>query len=156
MGGPRRSRRRQPNSLLDVQANALAIDPADPGTLYLGADLGVWRSVDSGLTWQTWSEGLPDAGVMDLALHGPKRILRAATHGRGVWERALGAGDARPVELVVRSTQLDSGRFAALDGLADPTAPGQSVRIWNGPDIKVDAPTAAGFQFPSGGLISFL
>ena len=146
----------QPNSLLDVQANALAIDPANPGTLYLGADLGVWRSVDSGLTWQTWSEGLPDAGVMDLALHGPKRILRAATHGRGVWERALGAGDARPVELVVRSTQLDSGRFAALDGLADPTAPGQSVRIWNGPDIKVDAPTAAGFQFPSGGPISFL
>lgn len=145
------------NSLLDVQANALVVDPANPSHLYLGADIGTWRSTDGGLNWQTYSEGLPDAGVMDLVLHDSKRVLRASTHGRGVWERTLPDGPRQGVELYVRSTQLDSGRFAAVNGLPDPTAPGETVRFWRGPDIKLDTPDATGqYQFPLAGTIDFL
>ena len=35
------------------------------------------------------SDGLPDAAVTDLLLHEPRRLLRAATHGRGAYERAF-------------------------------------------------------------------
>jgi hypothetical protein len=145
------------NTLLDVQANALAVDPANPSHLYLGADIGAWRSTDGGLNWQTYSEGLPDAGVMDLVLHDSKRVLRASTHGRGVWERTLPDGPKQGVDLYVRSTQLDSGRFAAINGLPDPTVPGETVRFWRGPDIKLDTPDATGqYQFPLAGSIDFL
>jgi hypothetical protein len=144
------------NSLLDVQANAIEVDPANPTHLYVGADIGVWRSTDGGANWAPFSHGLPDASVMDLTLHNPRRLLRAATHGRGVWERTLPDTPKQGIELYVRDTQLDQGRFATVNGLPDPTAMGQTVRHWAGPDIKLDTPDTMGqYQFPLTGTIDF-
>jgi len=146
------------NSLLDVQVNAIVVDPANPSHLYVGADIGIWRSTNSGADWAVFAQGLPDAGVMDLLLHNPRRLLRAATHGRGVYERTLPDADPKQgVDLYVRSTQLDQGRFSAANGLPDPTAQGQSVYFWRGPDIKLDTPNAMGqYQFPLTGAIDCL
>ena len=133
-----------PDSLLNVQANAIVIDPADPAHLYVGTDIGVWRSTDGGVTWEPFSEGLPDAAVTDLVLHPRSRLLRAATYGRGVWERDL-TGTPRPgIQLYVRDTQLDQGRFPTMNGLLDPTAPERVVFHWRGPDIKLDTPDVTG------------
>jgi photosystem II stability/assembly factor-like uncharacterized protein len=76
-------------SLLDVEHNALVVDPASPDDLYVGADIGVWHSADRGLTWSPLENGLPDAPVFDLQIHPTQRLLRAATHGRGVYEISL-------------------------------------------------------------------
>lgn len=143
-------------SLLDVQANAIAVDPANPTHVYAGADIGVWRSVNSGTAWAPFSKGLPDAGVMDLALHAPRRLLRAATHGRSVYERTLDTLPKAAVELYVRDTQLDQGRFPTINGLPDPVTPGATVVHYRGPDIKLDTPDATGqYQFPPAGSINF-
>src|SRR5215216_3586519 len=143
-------------ALLDVQVNAIVVDPANPAHLYVGADIGVWRSIDGGANWAVFSEGLPDAGVLDLLLHNPRRLLRVATHGRSVWERTLPDTPKQGVELYVRSTQLDQGRAPAINGLPDPTAQGQLVYFWRGPDIKLDTPNALGeYQFPLTGTINF-
>lgn len=145
-----------PDSLLDIQHNAIAVDPANPQHLYVGADIGCWRSTDGGATWAVFSEGLPDASVLDLALHDPRRLLRAATHGRGVFERTLDTLPKQGVELYVRDTQLDQGRFATVNGLPDPTDQGETVRHWRGPDIRLDTPDAGGnYQFPLGSEIDF-
>jgi hypothetical protein len=77
------------NGLLDVEHNAIAIDRAQPGTLYVGADIGVWGSTDGGLTWAPLENGLPDAPVFDLQIHPTQRLLRAATYGRGIYELPL-------------------------------------------------------------------
>jgi hypothetical protein len=144
-------------SLLDVQATAIAVDPANPTHVYVGADIGVWRSTDGGGTWAPFSEGLPDAGVMDLALHAPRRLLRVATHGRSVYERTLDTAPKPGVELYIRDTQLDQGRFATVNGLPDPTQQGQTVVHYLGPDIKLDTPDVSGqYQFPLTGTIDFL
>lgn len=139
--------------LLDVVHNAVVVDPADPARLYVGADIGVWTSADSGGTWTTLSPGLPDAPVIDLDLHESRRLLWAATHGRGVYELALDTATAPGVELYIRDTQLDRGRRGTDNGLPDPTAPGRTVRHWAGPGIKVDAPTPAlAYQTPTNQL----
>ena len=146
-----------PNSLLDVQANAIVADPANPAHLYVSADIGVWYSADGGANWAPLSQGLPDAAVTDLALHGPRRLLRAATYGRGVYERTLTNTDSPGIELYIRSTQLDQGRFPAVNGQPDPTALGQTVEFGRGPDIKLDTPDATGqYQFPPTDTINFL
>ena len=74
------------NPLLDVEHNALVVDPTAPENLYVGADIGVWHSADSGRNWQPFQNGLPDAPVFDLKIHPTQRLLRAATHGRGLFE----------------------------------------------------------------------
>ncbi len=103
-------------NLMTVQVNCILVDapadPAQPLRLYIGADIGVWRSLDAGLTWELWATGLPDSAVLDLDLFRPSRLLRAATFGRGVFERHL--DDAtRTVHLYVRDHQLDTGRLAS-------------------------------------------
>jgi photosystem II stability/assembly factor-like uncharacterized protein len=75
--------------LLDVEHNALAVDRTAPNNVYVGADIGVWHSDDGGLAWNPLENGLPDAPVFDLQLHPTRRLLRAATHGRGVYELSL-------------------------------------------------------------------
>jgi hypothetical protein len=77
------------HNLLNVEHNAMAVDRAAPDNVYVGADIGVWHSRDRGLTWEPLENGLPDAPVYDLQIHPTQRLLRAATHGRGIYELAL-------------------------------------------------------------------
>ncbi len=76
-------------NLLDVEHNALCVDPAAPNNVYVGADIGVWHSPDSGHTWEPLPNGLPDAPVFDLQIHPTRRLLRCTTHGRGLYEYPL-------------------------------------------------------------------
>ncbi len=76
-------------TLLDVEHNALAVDRTAPNNIYAGADIGVWHSSDGGMHWAPLENGLPDAPVFDLQIHPTQRLLRAATHGRGVFEISL-------------------------------------------------------------------
>lgn len=145
-----------PSALLDVQHNTIAVDPAQPQHLYAGADIGVWHSTDGGQSWAVMSDGLPDAAVLDLKVHPGRRLLRAATHGRGVFEWTLDPAPKAGIELYIRDTQLDQGRFTTANFLPDPTRPGETVRHWAGPDIKLDTPDTDGsYQFPLTGAIDF-
>lgn len=132
---------------IDSPASAVVVDPADPSMVYVGTDVGVWQLRKTGTaTWNAaiFSSGLPEAAVLDLAIHAPTRLLRAATHGRGVWEVDLGApaGTASP-ELYVRVNTVDDGRLVGgarrsyVEGAADPLHPGFTVYHWMSPDIKV-------------------
>jgi hypothetical protein len=77
------------NNLLSVEHNTVIVDRTAPNNIYTGADIGVWHSADSGLNWEPFENGLPDAPVFDLQIHPTQRLLRAATHGRGVYEISL-------------------------------------------------------------------
>ena len=39
------------NVFVDAQANALLLDPSNPGVVYVGTDTGVLRSLDNGARW---------------------------------------------------------------------------------------------------------
>jgi hypothetical protein len=138
------------NAVLDVSHNAIVADPATLGRLYVAADIGVWTSSDSGANWTPMSNGLPDAAVMDLQLHPTLNILRAGTHGRGVFEYKIDAPAQADVDVYVRDTSLDMARFPTVNWLADPeTWPNVPVRHYKSRNIKIDPQSPTGFQTPT-------
>ncbi len=75
--------------LPDIPTSAVIVDPLYPQVVYVGGDLGVYVSPDSGQTWYRFQEGMGPAMINDLKVFAPGRLLRAATHGNGVYERPL-------------------------------------------------------------------
>lgn len=75
-------------NLPDVPANALVINSNNPRNLFVGTDIGVFQTIDGGVNWLL-IPGLPTVTVFDLAINSKLGILRAATHGRGVYELKL-------------------------------------------------------------------
>ncbi len=77
--------------LPNIPVNDLLLDPDVPGILYAATDLGVYVGNCSATpcTWSTLGTSLPNVAVLSLRLHEASRTLRAATHGRGVWDLAL-------------------------------------------------------------------
>jgi photosystem II stability/assembly factor-like uncharacterized protein len=74
-----------------VGITALAIDPANPKTLYAATSgRGVFRTRDAGRSWQPFNTGLAVLDVRSLAVDATGRALYAGTAGGGVV--ALGAG----------------------------------------------------------------
>jgi photosystem II stability/assembly factor-like uncharacterized protein len=56
------------------------------GTLYVGADDGVYRTTNAGSTWSRFGKKFPHAQVFQIELNSSLKILGAGTHGRGMWE----------------------------------------------------------------------
>ena len=75
--------------LPDIPVNALVIDDDKPDTIYIGTDVGVFRTVDGGRNWILFNKGLPNCQVYDMRLHSRTGLLRIATHGRGIWQRQV-------------------------------------------------------------------
>ena len=64
---------------------ALAIDPANPKTLYTATiGRGIFRSTDAGSSWHPFNAGLAVLDVTSLAIDATGRTLYAGTAGGGV------------------------------------------------------------------------
>lgn len=79
------------NGIPDIPVNAGAIDPfkfnANGSTdIYVGTDDGVYFSADAGLSWAPYGIGFPHVAVFGLEIQNANRLVRAATHGRGLYE----------------------------------------------------------------------
>ena len=53
-------------------------------------------------------QGLPEAAVTNLAIHRLARLLRAATHGRGVWEIPLDITSTSDPDIYLRVNYADT------------------------------------------------
>ena len=73
-----------------ISVNGFVIDPLNTKHLFAGTDHGVYASTDGGASWSQLGKGFPDVEIFDLTLQSPGRILRAATHGLGIWEALIG------------------------------------------------------------------
>jgi hypothetical protein len=81
----------------DTPTNALAIDPANTQVIYAGTDIGVFRTTNGGTSWEPFSDGLPRVAVFGMEIQAVHRVLKIATHGRGIWEKNLNVTNRRVV-----------------------------------------------------------
>jgi hypothetical protein len=123
--------------LPNIPANAVVVDPAVTSRVYVGMDVGVYRSMDAGATWSAFSTGLPNAIVGDLLFHPARRLLRAGTRNRGVWEIPVDPAAIPDVQVYVRDSVVDTARvFPSPTGGSDPFQPGVLANWADSVDIK--------------------
>ncbi len=72
---------------VDLPNNAVAVDPNDPNTVYVGTDIGVWKTADGGATWTDLgpASGMPNVAVFDLKIQPETGRVFAFTYGRGAF-----------------------------------------------------------------------
>jgi hypothetical protein len=120
------------NTLPDVPVNAFAVDINDPShagvsVLYAGTDIGVYQSVDGGANWVPFGIGLPRVAVFDMGIPNGKRVVRIATHGRGMWEIEIpNCMMATPADI---TTGNDPGQCGANVSYPDPNFTGSCGTI---------------------------
>ncbi len=114
-------------NLPDAPTNALVINPRNPLNLFVGTDVGAFQTLNGGTSW-TAIPGIPTVAVFDMAINANLGILRAATHGRGVYELKLTGGGFTPIGpaavangQVFGPRQTVSGRITSL--AVDPLNP---------------------------------
>ncbi|HEY3295421.1 MAG TPA: hypothetical protein VGL38_08280 [bacterium] len=78
-------------NLPDVPYQDVVVDVRDHNTLYVGGDIGAYYSPSGGSDWQIMGEGLPAVRIDDMDMQPVTGVLRAATHGRGMWEVPTGS-----------------------------------------------------------------
>lgn len=67
-------------------ANVILEDSENENILYLGTDNGLFISIDSGNTWQDFSNEIPNVAVHDLVIQTREKDLIVATHGRSLYK----------------------------------------------------------------------
>ncbi len=102
--------------LPDILTFAIAIDPAETDNLYLATDLGVWATVDGGISWFEWTDGMPVVYCRDIHFHPLDRTVRVGTHGRGAWK-------SKAISPVVTSVSDGSVPLATAALTVHPNAP---------------------------------
>ena len=75
----------------DVPVNSISLHPENESIIFVGTDIGVFLSHNGGDDWMPYGQNLPRTPILDLKFHTnrillPKLTLRAATHGRSIWE----------------------------------------------------------------------
>ena len=80
-------------ALPDIPVSSVAVDPINTSRIFVGTDLGVFITMDNGMTWVIENTGFANAPVESLVVNTTNGVssLFAFTHGRGVWKVALGA-----------------------------------------------------------------
>lgn len=67
----------------DFPTRVIREDPGREGLLYAGTEFGLFVSLNDGITWEGFQQGLPITPVTDLKVH--RGDLVVSTMGRGFW-----------------------------------------------------------------------
>ena len=73
------------SNLPDAPVNAFAVDNNFSNQLYLGNDVGMYVSFNTGQSWEVLGEGLPVLPIGDIKIHPTENFLAAGTYGRSMY-----------------------------------------------------------------------
>jgi subtilisin-like proprotein convertase family protein len=121
--------------LPNVPTYALLLDPgptsaASDDVLYVGNDLGVYRSTtfaSGSPTWTRFGSGLPNVQVRDLEYAPALGIIAAGTYGRGVWQ--ILNSTPPPPNQSINGTQFNDLNANSVRDAGEPGLPGWTVYL---------------------------
>ena len=102
--------------LPNVAVFSLLVMPFDENEIWAGTEIGLFISLDAGLTWAYADNGLPHVSIFQMSIVDDTVLL--ATYGRGLWTAALPelAGYTPPLAVLsprlVSPAQAPTGRVA--------------------------------------------
>jgi photosystem II stability/assembly factor-like uncharacterized protein len=122
-------------TLPQVPVYSLLVNPLNSTWLYVGTDIGIFTSQDSGATWTLPQDGPSNVSVDELAWLDNSHII-AATHGRGVYKATVTL-TTNPVPTLTsispNTVAVGSNTFAmAVNGT---NFTNTSVVVWNGTNL---------------------
>ena len=135
--------------LPSFSAQTVRFDPTDSNTIYAGTDVGVYRSIDNGMTWGRFGTGMPAVSVYDVDPTRDGSILRAATHGRGVWELDITDRTNQPPGVLIsapvgRNVIVTKGGTVSFSGFVNDFDDSTISAAWNFPDSWSSVPAQNG------------
>ncbi len=77
------------SNLPNVPVNTIIYSNDGYDGIYVGSDIGVFYTNKQMNAWEDFSTNLPNVIVSELEIHKLSGKIRAATHGRGLWESPL-------------------------------------------------------------------
>lgn len=149
-------------ALPSVPIRAVAVNPNDTDNIFVGTEVGIFKSDDGGLTWSTSNFGPSNVCTYDLQwMAGSSTKLIAATHGRGTWLLNVAAG-VRPDSLVVdKPASVGGNTIQGTVTLNEAASAGGQVVVLSSDQPISDLPatvtvpagqTTATFQFTPPGV----
>ena len=102
-------------NLGNMPVRSIVIDHTDASTIYLGAEIGVYKKAMLENSWSLYNEDLPNMTVLELEVMYGSNTIRAATWGRGLWEYTLDGRQSFPSILTTRITNQPTDTQPKVD-----------------------------------------
>jgi len=121
---------------VNIPHNTIVLDPFDASIVYVGTDLGVWKSTNGGTTWTHMGPetGMPNVAVFDLQINHTTSRLVAFTHGRGAF--VLGPAPTTKLANISTRGRVETGDNVMIGGfIIQGTTPKRVLIRGRGPSM---------------------
>jgi len=117
-------------NLPNIPITDLVAHPNNPNLLYLGSEMGCYKSEDDGATWKRWNFGMPEANIItemsyidSTSFPGGKFYIVAGSYGRSIWKREASTDDPRRIRYTRTVSIPITGGSHGLDTMHIPPPP---------------------------------
>jgi len=141
----------RPNSVYVVRE-----DPVNARLLYVGTELGVYASLDRGVSWFELSANLPTVPVYDLQVHPRDNELIAGTHGRGIQILDVAALQQMSAEVLAKPMHLFKPTVALQYGERPVSSEPRAQRMWRGDRVASGAVFSYRLAAPASGGVRLI
>ncbi len=135
------------SNLPNEPVNVVLEDPFVREILYVGTMRGVYLTVDNGNHWYLLGKDMPSISVADLKIIEDKKLLIAATHGRGLY-----AIDLKPLYNTHRFSDVEKDKLHLLE-VSNATTP-KTRSTHKDVDIESIVPQSLYYWLPADGAVS--
>ncbi len=109
--------------------NVIKEDPENANILYVGTDNGVYVSLNRGVSWYSFSKGLPNVAVHDLVVQLKAKHLIIGTHGRSLYKANIASLQLLTEEIIQKPIHI-----FPIEGIKKSNFWGNSWSTWSDPN----------------------